>query len=61
MRCTLPPEDFRRLAKWLRELEQSRWDEQMDRDSIRGKLDFLFQEAEDEVARGLTRKWPAAE
>jgi hypothetical protein len=30
--------------------EQPRWDEQMDRDSSTGKLDFLFREAENESA-----------
>ena len=30
----LPPEDYKRVIAWLREHEQSRWDEQMDRDYI---------------------------
>lgn len=47
----LPPEEFRRLTEWLRSLDQSRWDEQMDRDSSTGKLDFLF----DEAALGSTQ------
>jgi hypothetical protein len=38
--------------------EQERWDEQMDRDSSAGKLDFLFEEAESESAKGLLREWP---
>jgi len=54
----LPPEDYKRVLAWLREHEQSRWDEQMDRDSASGKLDFLFKEAEDESAADLPRKWP---
>ncbi len=37
---------------------QTRWDEQMDRDSAAGKLDFLFREAESEFAQGLLREWP---
>jgi len=44
--ASLPPEEYRRLVEWLRGLEQARWDEQMDHDSIAGKLDFLFTEAE---------------
>jgi hypothetical protein len=42
----LPPDDYMRVVAWLREHEQSRWDEQMDRDSSAGRLDFLFVEAE---------------
>jgi hypothetical protein len=38
----LPPEDYRRIVDWLRAREQGQWDEQIDRDSSAGKLDFLF-------------------
>ena len=38
----LSPEDYRRWLEWFRSLEQGRWDEEMDRDSAAGKLDFLF-------------------
>jgi len=54
----LPPEDYSRLVAWLRDHEQARWDEQMDRDSSGGKLDFLFKEAESESAAGPLREWP---
>lgn len=54
----LSPEEFRRIAEWFRELDQTRWDEQMDRDSASGKLDFLFSEAESELEQRLTREWP---
>ena len=50
--------EFRRIAQWFHALEQARWDEQMDRDSSAGKLDFLFWEAESESAQGLVREWP---
>jgi hypothetical protein len=55
----LPPDEFRRIVEWFREREQTRWDEKMDRDSRSGKLDFLFDEAEDESAKGLLREWPS--
>ena len=55
----LPPEEFRRIVEWFREREQRRWDDQMDSDSGAGKLDFLFDEAEDESAKGLLREWPS--
>jgi hypothetical protein len=54
----LPPEEYRRLAVWLREFEASRWDTEMDEDSSAGKLDFLFEEAESESAQGSLREWP---
>lgn len=54
----LPPEDYSRLIAWLPKREQSRWDEQLDRDSSGGKLDFLFTEAENESAAGALRDWP---
>ena len=54
----LAPDDYKRLLDWLREREQSRWDEQMDRDGVTGALDFLFEEAERESAGGLLREWP---
>jgi hypothetical protein len=54
----LPPEEYRRIVQWFRLRDQERWDEQMDRDSSSGKLDFLFEEAESESAKGLLREWP---
>jgi hypothetical protein len=54
----LPPQEYERLVEWFRAQEQARWDEQMDRDSSAGKLDFLFEEAERDSAQGLLREWP---
>jgi hypothetical protein len=54
----LPPEEYRRIVQWFRARDQERWDEQMDHDSSVGKLDFLFEEAESESAKGLLREWP---
>ena len=54
----LPPEEYQRIVQWLLAREQTRWDEQMDRDSSAGKLDLLFGEAESESAQGLLREWP---
>ncbi|MGA3099193.1 MAG: hypothetical protein ABSF25_22275 [Bryobacteraceae bacterium] len=55
----LPPEEYGRIVQWFRAREQKRWDEQMDADSLAGRLDFLFDEAESESARGLLREWPS--
>ena len=57
----LTPEDYRRIVQWLGAREQRRWDEQMGADSAAGKLDFLFEEAESESAKGLLREWPSPE
>jgi hypothetical protein len=54
----LPPEEYRRLVDWFRMREQTRWDEQMDQDSLTGKLDFLFKEGKSESEQGLVRSWP---
>ena len=42
---SLPPEEYRRIVQWLHVREGKHWDEQMDRDSSAGKLDFLFEGA----------------
>ncbi len=52
------PDEYQRFVQWFREREQTRWDEQMDRDSSAGKLDFLFDEAERDAAQSLVRDWP---
>ena len=44
----LGPEEFNRIARWFREREQQRWDEQLYRDSESGQLDFLFEDTVDE-------------
>jgi hypothetical protein len=54
----LPPEEYRRVVAWVRAHEQSRWDEQIDRDSSDGRLDFLFTEAESEAPASQLREWP---
>jgi hypothetical protein len=38
--------------------ESSSWDEQLDRDSSSGKLDVLFEEADEESESGLLHDWP---
>jgi hypothetical protein len=55
---TLPPEEFRQIADWCRERENTLWDDQIDADSASGRLDFLFEEAEREAAEGLLKEWP---
>jgi hypothetical protein len=47
--------------KRVEQIDQVRWDEQIDQDSASGKLDFLFNEAVSESAERLGREWPSAE
>lgn len=54
----LSPEDYLRIVQWFRAREQARWDQQLDRNSSSGKLDFLFAEADRESAEGTLREWP---
>jgi hypothetical protein len=54
----LPPEELRRIVQWFHVREQKHWDEQLDSDSSSGKLDFLFEESENENTEGLLREWP---
>ncbi len=58
---SLPPEEYRRIVQWFRVREERRWGNQIDADSSAGKLDFLFDEAESESAKGLLRDWPPQE
>jgi len=51
----LPPEEFARVANWIREMDQQGWDEQLDRDAASGKLDALLAEARAERDSGLLR------
>jgi hypothetical protein len=57
----LPPEEYRHIVQRFRVREQQQWDQQMDADSSADKLDFLFDEAESESAKGLLREWPSQE
>lgn len=54
----LSPEEYKSLAQWFLDREQTQWDQQLDRDSASGKLDSLFEEADEEGRRGLLREWP---
>jgi len=49
----LSPEDYKRLVAWFWEHDQLRWDEQIERDSSEGRLDFLLRGAESESATDL--------
>ncbi|MBM3756950.1 MAG: hypothetical protein FJW38_23580 [Acidobacteria bacterium] len=54
---SLPFEDMRRIAEWVRERDQQLWDGQIDRDFAAGKLDFLLREADEDDLQ----EWPPTE
>jgi len=52
----LGPEDFRRLAEWLADVDQRRWDEQLERDVAAGLLDEFATEAITDHEAGRSRE-----
>jgi len=54
----LPPEELTALTAFLVKRDQIAWDDQMDKDAGSGKIDRLFEEAENERKNGTLRDWP---
>lgn len=52
----LSDDEFARIAQRVHELEQERWDAEMDRDAVAGKFDSLIAEARKERAQGYSGK-----
>ena len=52
----LPEEDFDKLRQWFLEQDWQMWDEQIERDSESGKLDFLIAEALEEKNQGYLKE-----
>jgi hypothetical protein len=48
----LSPQELSQLADWILDLDEQRWDEQIEKDIVAGKLDFLAQEALAEFEAG---------
>ena len=57
----LTPKELAELAAFISKQDNATWDKQMEEDAARGKLDFLFDEAERERAGGQLRDWPEKE
>jgi hypothetical protein len=51
----LSPQELSQLANWVLDLDEQRWDEQIERDIAAGTLDFLAQEALSEFEAGNCR------
>ncbi len=53
---SLSREDFARLREWIAERDWQNWDQQIERDSAAGKLDFLWEEAQAAKRQGELRE-----
>jgi hypothetical protein len=51
----LSPEELSQLTGWVLDLDEQRWDEQIEQDIAAGKLDFLAKEALAEFEVGNCR------
>ena len=51
----LSSQELSQLADWVLDLDEQRWDEQIEQDIAAGKLDFLAQEALAEFEAGNCR------
>ncbi len=49
----LPHREYMKLVHWFSERDWEAWDEEIERDSKSGKLDFLIEEALEEKKKGL--------
>jgi hypothetical protein len=52
----LGSEEFRRLMEWLADLDQRRWDEQLEHDVAAGRLESLAAEAIADYEAGRTKE-----
>jgi len=52
---SLKPEELAQLRKWFSERDWEKWDREIERDSKKGKLDFLVKEAIEEKAKGTLK------
>ena len=52
----LPKNEFLELKSWILEKDWQQWDEEIERDSKEGNLDFLIEEALKEKRQGKLRE-----
>ncbi|MFZ2446533.1 MAG: hypothetical protein WAW37_09250 [Syntrophobacteraceae bacterium] len=48
----LPDQEFRRLALWIADYEQERWDSEIEEDLKSGRLNKLIQSTLDDIQNG---------
>lgn len=54
----LPPDELKRFRAWFEEMQARLWDEEIERDIIAGKLDWLAEEAIAEQKAGKSKVLP---
>jgi hypothetical protein len=54
----LSPKELAELVAFIRDRDSAAWGKQIEEDAASGKLDFLFQEAENARVAGSLRDWP---
>ena len=52
----LPPDEYQKLIEWFSQLDNQRWDEQLEKDIADGKLEDLAQEAIADFEAGRYRE-----
>jgi hypothetical protein len=52
----LPPDEYQKLIQWFAELDNQRWDKQLEKDIADGKLEDLAQEAIADFEAGRYRE-----
>ena len=57
----LSPKELAELTAFISEQGNAAWNKQIEQDAALGKLDFLFQEADQERRAGKLRDWPENE
>ena len=57
----LSPKELAELTAFVAEQDNAVWSQQIEQDAASRKLDFLFQEADDERRAGKLRDWPEDE
>lgn len=56
----LNPEEFIQIARRVHEIEQERWDHELDEDASSGRLDFLRDDVSTERSNKTVKDWPPA-
>lgn len=51
----LPEQEFRELLRRMKERDAAAWDRQIEEDAKSGKLDFLLEELDQDIAAGRTK------
>ncbi len=54
----LSAKELAELAAFIRDRDNTAWDQEIEADAAAGRLDFLFDEATKERAAGTLREWP---